>query len=106
MGVSYYPKDDSEKDNPCSGRTDGEHQFDHPFVQVKAILFAVFLNKKKIGSGDVHWRVPVYSCLQVPLDAQLLHKGMIGPVCLILTNEVFGSRAELEPPHLPPSGRV
>jgi hypothetical protein len=34
MGVDYYPTDQSKDDNPCSDRTSGSHQFDHPFVQV------------------------------------------------------------------------
>lgn len=34
MGVDYYPTDQSSDDNTCDGRAQGEHQFDHPFVQV------------------------------------------------------------------------
>lgn len=43
MGVDYYPTDQSKDDNPCSDRTSGSHQFDHPFVQALAMFIGEFL---------------------------------------------------------------
>ena len=34
FGVDYYPRDKSASDNSCPDRSEGEHVFDHPFVQV------------------------------------------------------------------------
>lgn len=60
MGVDYYSKDQSKDDNPCDGRLNGEHQFDHPFVQVTIDLRCLTLT----GACDVCWRVFVHRRVQ------------------------------------------
>lgn len=37
FGTDTYPKDQDASTNPCPGRSQGEHPFDHPFVQVGMI---------------------------------------------------------------------
>lgn len=43
FGVDYYTHDQSRSDNTCSGRFEGEHQFDHPFVQALCMFIGEFL---------------------------------------------------------------
>eukprot|EP00730_Choanoeca_flexa_P013135 TRINITY_DN4998_c0_g1_i1.p1 TRINITY_DN4998_c0_g1~~TRINITY_DN4998_c0_g1_i1.p1 ORF type:complete len:378 (+),score=94.77 TRINITY_DN4998_c0_g1_i1:188-1321(+) len=42
FGVDYYEKGQSADKNSCKGRMDGEHLFDHPFVQALAMFIGEF----------------------------------------------------------------
>lgn len=42
MGVSYYPKDQDSDKNSCHKRAEGQHLFDHPFVQALAMFIGEF----------------------------------------------------------------
>eukprot|EP00049_Salpingoeca_infusionum_P005736 m.96216 g.96216 ORF g.96216 m.96216 type:complete len:385 (+) comp13070_c0_seq1:264-1418(+) len=42
FGVSYYPRDEPASVNSCPDRSEGEHHFDHPFVQALAMFIGEF----------------------------------------------------------------
>ncbi|EGD73187.1 transmembrane protein C2orf18 [Salpingoeca rosetta] len=41
-GVPYFPRDQSASDNSCPDRSEGQHVFDHPFVQALAMFIGEF----------------------------------------------------------------
>eukprot|EP00050_Salpingoeca_kvevrii_P007216 m.294595 g.294595 ORF g.294595 m.294595 type:complete len:375 (-) comp13028_c0_seq1:400-1524(-) len=71
FGASDYPMDQSKKANPCEDRAQGEHQFNHPFVQALAMfvgefaclvvfkLLVVFSSRSKtpvpVDQGNTNW---------------------------------------------------
>eukprot|EP00055_Hartaetosiga_balthica_P009926 m.40880 g.40880 ORF g.40880 m.40880 type:complete len:379 (+) comp6957_c2_seq1:53-1189(+) len=42
FGVNYFPRDQDASDNPCPDRSEGEHLFDHPFVQALCMFLGEF----------------------------------------------------------------
>eukprot|EP00056_Hartaetosiga_gracilis_P014334 m.240305 g.240305 ORF g.240305 m.240305 type:complete len:385 (-) comp14849_c0_seq1:331-1485(-) len=42
FGVGYFPRDQDASDNPCANRSEGEHLFDHPFVQALCMFVGEF----------------------------------------------------------------
>lgn len=42
FGVDYYPRDQTGVSNPCPSRSEGQHLFDHPFVQALCMFIGEF----------------------------------------------------------------
>ena len=53
LGVPYYPRNQTAAENGCPDRSEGSHQFDHPFVQA----FAMFIGEMLCM---VAWKIAVF----------------------------------------------